>query len=321
MPSPYPGNPSATQSPSPPPADGSPPIVNLPADGDPPNAATWAQAYKVLADYAAFGIAPFANSGQWAQDVLPFANARLATKFRVDHAGLPSGHFLTWEESWSPSTGFSLGPGFATNGRWTYQSNIGTGAGGFSPQAPGAGTFNPWNNTRAGVLTIDGTATNRAEMRAEATTSFTDDAYCSVDIDFSLKSIVDVDWVIALSSTGETINAVNNGIFLIRPDTTGTNFLLRTISGGVTTQVDSGIPASAGGAHHLSLRWWGANVADDSAAHAVITLDSFSTHIDTNLPNAAGHPIEFAFGGFVTTASVANPQMIVGPVKFAQYTP
>jgi hypothetical protein len=54
MPTPYTGDPTATQAPGPTPAVGNYPIVNLPADGDAANAATWEQAYKECADFIAF---------------------------------------------------------------------------------------------------------------------------------------------------------------------------------------------------------------------------------------------------------------------------
>lgn len=54
MPTPYTADPAATEAPAAPPAFGVLPIVNLPADSDPPNGATYEQAYKVLADYVGF---------------------------------------------------------------------------------------------------------------------------------------------------------------------------------------------------------------------------------------------------------------------------
>lgn len=50
----YTGNASATQSPSPAPSSGNPPVLVLPSDGDAVNAAAFAQAYKALADYVAY---------------------------------------------------------------------------------------------------------------------------------------------------------------------------------------------------------------------------------------------------------------------------
>ena len=58
MSSPYPGNPTATQAPSPAPGPGLIPTIVLPSDGDAENAAGVAQAFKVLADYHAFNAFP-----------------------------------------------------------------------------------------------------------------------------------------------------------------------------------------------------------------------------------------------------------------------
>jgi hypothetical protein len=122
MPSPYTGNAGNTQAPSGPPAAGSPPIVNLPIDTDPPNAATWAQAYKVLADFCAWLLAPFANLGAWAQAIVRFRNAVNQTRFAIDHAGFPSGKMVQWGESWDNlsdpfKSTVGLGPWFD---RWNY---------------------------------------------------------------------------------------------------------------------------------------------------------------------------------------------------------
>ena len=50
----YSGNPTATQAPSPQPAQGITPIAQLPSDGDSLNAASVAQAFKMLTDLGAY---------------------------------------------------------------------------------------------------------------------------------------------------------------------------------------------------------------------------------------------------------------------------
>lgn len=320
MPTNYTANPSATQSPAPTPDAGSPPILSLPVDGDALDAASIGQALKALADFSAFGQAPFANPSAWGQPVVPFYNAKKQLRSYIAHAGVPAGRWFGWEESWVPQASYSLGPGSSTVGRWSFEVDA-SGTSGTSPQAPGAGAFNPWNTSKALVLSVDGSGTHRAEMRTEATAKFTDDCYIRVDIDFSLLSILDVDWVIGLSSTGENINSINNGLFLIRPDSAGTNYLLRSISGGTDTEVDSGIIGTANVPHHLTLEWWGANLADDSAGHAILTLDAFQADITSNLPNGLGNKAELTFGGFITTSPVTNPTMAIGTVKYQQYLP
>jgi hypothetical protein len=54
LPTPYTADPEATQPPSGAPAWGVLPVINLPADGDPPNASTWEQAFKALNDHVGF---------------------------------------------------------------------------------------------------------------------------------------------------------------------------------------------------------------------------------------------------------------------------
>lgn len=54
MPTNYTGNPTAVEAPASAPGPGVAPILALPADGEPVNAAAFAQAYKVCADYIAY---------------------------------------------------------------------------------------------------------------------------------------------------------------------------------------------------------------------------------------------------------------------------
>jgi hypothetical protein len=127
---PYTGDATATQAPSATPAAGSPPIVNLPTDTDPPNGATFAQAFKVLADFIAWLLSPFANLGVWVQAIVRFRNALKQTRFAIDHAGFPGGKLLQWNEPWDLTAAFksAVGQG-AWFGRWNY-SIAGDAAGG-----------------------------------------------------------------------------------------------------------------------------------------------------------------------------------------------
>jgi hypothetical protein len=127
----YTGNPTATQSPASPPGPGVAPETVLPADGDPLNAASVAQAFKVLADYEAWLTAPKAIVGNWIEPVLYFRNANGHRRFLTDHQGFPAGKYqirrTTWVEQGLVSFS-SLGTAHLT-GSWSYElagSNTGS---------------------------------------------------------------------------------------------------------------------------------------------------------------------------------------------------
>ena len=95
MPTNYTANKANTQAPSPPPSPGVAPILALPADGDPPNASTFAQAYKVLADFIHWLMKPQARSGEWGENFFEFRSAKNHKMFALDHHGMPAGNAFT----------------------------------------------------------------------------------------------------------------------------------------------------------------------------------------------------------------------------------
>lgn len=155
MPSNYTGDPDATQAPSAAPSPQGAPIGALPADGDPPNGATFEQAYKVVLDFIAFVLSPFGVIGSWAQALWRFGNAKKQAGHVINHQGILDGRVLTIEEDWIP--GDDKGPA-AANGEWFGRWKYGIfGDGGHvyaSPPATGLGSA-PWG-PRAGVTIIDG---------------------------------------------------------------------------------------------------------------------------------------------------------------------
>ena len=321
----YTGNNSATQAPSDPPVDGTAPKATLPADGDALIAASVAQPLKRSADFETFEQAPFANASQWGQVVRPYKSAAGVIGSYMDHMGIINGRYFDWVEYWQAVSGVnpSWGPGTTSVGRWTWNTNSGS-AGGVSIQGPGISAgLNPWNTTKAANLTLDGTAGSKyGQLQADPTTCFTTDSWASMDVDFELSNVLDVVWRIGFFGNGDTMAAMNNGIYLERPDTGGTNFKFNTVAAGtVGTPVDSGILAGAGSSHHLTVQYWGSGVSDDGAAHAVFILDGSVFHIEANLPNTAGAFKINPLAGGVTTGAGGATQMILGPIRYCQITP
>lgn len=107
MPSNYPGNATAVQAPGAAPGSGVAPILSLPADGDPDNAATFAQAFKECADYIAYiqskislGTPPVGDTPQ-----ARFYDTAGNLRWLVDHNGFPMGRRSEVREEWIHNIG------------------------------------------------------------------------------------------------------------------------------------------------------------------------------------------------------------------------
>jgi hypothetical protein len=100
MPTPYPGVSTATQPPSGAPEPEGSPTLNLPADGDPPNASTYIQAYKALADWVAYALKPKSKASDWVKALMRWRSAAGHTRSYVDHLGFLNGRVVQWDEAW-----------------------------------------------------------------------------------------------------------------------------------------------------------------------------------------------------------------------------
>lgn len=131
MPTDYVGDATATQVPSDPPGPEADVTVALPADGDPPNASTWEQAFKVLADFVAWLFRPIAELGAFADHIMTWRSATGHRRFVVDHLGFPSGNYINVETYWPNSTPTGGGANYfgtqaatrmPSDPKWVYKS-------------------------------------------------------------------------------------------------------------------------------------------------------------------------------------------------------
>ena len=95
-----------------------------PSDGDADNAASVAQAFKVLADFIAWLVAPFANIANQAQRIWAVQCARLLARGGFDHRGFPAGNLLRWSEDWNDIGAVTKTTGSGGwFGRWRWSTN------------------------------------------------------------------------------------------------------------------------------------------------------------------------------------------------------
>jgi hypothetical protein len=328
----YNPDPTATQAPAGPPTSDTLELT-LPADGDALNAASVAQAYKVLADYVAFARAPFANPSAWTQKLLTFRDAKLNQRWCVDHFGKPQHQLIEWTESFTPASAFQTSvPGPTAAGRWMI-TNVGTSSGSASFYPDQLHTAPPAINgmrsphaSRQFYQVIDGGASaNKCELRLGdndyVTSVFADDTLISIEWDVSLVTLSDVLWVIGTTNYSEPVNNIQNGCFFIRPAGAGQNWHARAIVGGSQTDVDTGILADTTN-HVLRIELVGASAADDSAAHAFFYIDGVQkANITSNLPVNAHIPVIPIHGGVVQAGGVnAFAISLVNSIRYSQIT-
>lgn len=286
------GDPTATQSPSAPPTPGATPTQTLPADGDACNAASVAQALKVSADFDAWSKSPRAQAAagtgasNWIEAIQLWKNARLQTRFLVDHLGFPAGKFVHWQEDWAAAyTSFHSGPGLS-------QPFIGRWLGSIDAAGPSQVIVNYGSNElRSPAYRIE-MGTSGAEIRV-----FTRTIPVKADADTAmvmqwdecvhagtLNTFEQVGGLVPMSyctgGVGSAFSATApNGCAFLRR-TGDTNWFVYTKNGGSPAFFDTGVAVAVGTPIRFRIETVGANVGDDSTARAIFYVNGvFKTSV------------------------------------------
>lgn len=313
------GNPAVGESPSPNPVDGTAPTSTVPVSGDPVTAASVRQALGNPLDYIAFLQSPFAKANAWAQKIMPFMDARGRARFTVDHFGMPRFAGYSWTSLWTPGSAYTLaGIQDVQIDRWRVVMNA-TQCSSQSHQPGVASGVNFSNISRSVQLIVDGGSVgNRSELRIandSVTSLFHDDAIFRCGFWVNLFTLAaGSNFVVGFTSNGELVNGINHGAYFIIQGPG--NWGCVTSNGGSPTGLSSGVAAATGTPIYLEVVFCGANVADDSAAHALFFINgALVQNIASTLPiGSLAIPV---VGGFIT-AGVANPNIEVGAVDYSQ---
>lgn len=316
----YTGSPTATEAPAATPAPDGAPIVVLPADADPPNAAAFAQAYKVLADYVAWLFKPRAKQNDLGGYVVAFRNALLNRRAGFDHQGFPGGLWAGFDEDWCDN--LFTAKTTATTGLWgkgwTWQYGVtgGTLAGGgisVIDQTVGGGgvitgplapllSMNPFPNAAATAWTLVETTMGKAVVSPDAANVL--EWYGNPGGDA---------WSIGIANGSQVgLSAQNNGMLglAVFRRSTDTHYQLYTFDGTTTTFTDTGI--NIGSASRFRLEYQGANQADGGSAIASLSLDGGTpTTKVVNLGSFIGRP--YLRGWSATNVPGAG---VMGPLRF-----
>jgi len=309
----YTADPTATQAPSDPPVDGTPPKATLPADGDPLIAASVAQMAKVAVDFEAYFQAPFANASQWTQNLIAYENALGQPISGYDHFGLSRTSTYGWTENWDHSLQYvyGAGPGNRQVGRW-HQALGGT-TGAIDNPPPGAGFVagNPFVQQRAIRFATGIVANDSVSMNLDPDSAgliFTDDTLASVDFPVFADGFANITYAFGFAGAGNSPDTGNGAYFY--KDNTFPQWQCRTAVGSVTHTSSSGITATANTVYRCRVILVGANRDDAGTARALFLInEAVVSNITVDLPvnvnvvpafsvtpNAGAAAQEFAFG-------------------------
>jgi hypothetical protein len=301
MPTNYTGSELNTQAPAPRPEPQAVPIVALPADGDPPNASTFAQGLKYAADWIHWLMDPIAKAALTPRFLRRYRTRVGHTRWALDRIGLPAATYIHWQEHWPGSINFggvtAITTVYGSAGPW--QVTI-TGAG---------GAVNASLDILGTRVVIDGgdangnesTITRGSLPELAANTDFALEA--TVSLENAASAAVEHVMGIALEMGGvDDPNATDGLRFLKTPGQA--NWRGSSKNGGVETNIDLGVAPVADTPTRLRVEFRGANVNDGGASAAYFFIDG--THrgtITTNLPPAAVASRTLVFGVRNTTGN------------------
>jgi len=321
VPTNYTGDPTATEAPSATPEPEGFPVVALPADGDPPNASTFAQGFKVLADFIGWLQKPRAKASAWAQAIMRYRSAGLHTRFAVDHLGFPAGKFLSWYEWWPyvfnllPAVPASYSDYLIDN--WTGVIEALSGAPRILDAAPSASVF-PHSG---GVELRQGDqATDYTYLIRKPVCLFTTANHAAMDwdilVDDATIATVCFAGLVTDPGAGSPLTTAT-GLAWFWKDYGAGNWFCQTKDGTTLNNQDSGVAATST-ITRLRIEWHGSGVSDDATSRVLFFIDgTLVQNITVNLPITDAVQYVRPIFGVSGTGTEPTTSMYVGPVRFS----
>lgn len=325
MPSNYTGSPTAVDAPAAAPGPGVMPIGALPADLDPPNAATFAQAFKVCLDFIAWLVDKFAIAMSYGQPVERWRNALLQERFLVDHMGFPGGRIAHYDENWRGT-----------------ESQVGSGATNFvqTQQYYTAGVFNAGTGGQIATLPPDATSLTRY-LQLALGTAISDSSVVvgkTNFVTFANTQAIAFDFVIQPQGGSGGVNTQTVavgvgdaagvftpiagflGVMLFKSDSLGSHWWATCGDGtGIATPVDTGIAFVDGATYYGRIEYHGSGVSDDGveAVRVYIGGGAPVATLTSHLPSANAAPYGAPFFALTRTASGSGAprSASVGPYR------
>lgn len=338
----YTPDPAATQSPSAAPLPEGAPTVVLPADGDPANAASIAQALKVLADHEAWLFKPRAqaaagtSASNWAKHIWAARNAKLQKRWGLDHMGMPGGQLIQWDENWDdvamltePTADAGI---VAWVGPWRARYTTNAVVGGHSFFSVPAGSNFPTSHLYLEVANVGPTVNMCHAERVTGTLAIasTGDTQFSLSWDSALN-LAGISSGVAgteasfgalvgdtmLGGNGSMASLAPKGLgFIARGGTDSTWQAYTKANGGSATYTNTGVSCTTAGVRRrFRIEYTCSGVGDDSAARAHFYIDgNFVAGVAVDLTGGGTFGI-IPFARAWSQGSV-NFGVRVGPMRF-----
>ena len=302
------------------PAPDTVPIITLPSDGDPDNAASVAQAFKALANESAYLKFPKAKASQWEQPIRVVFNARGFRRAYTDHLGYRQFNGIEVNQDWRDWLAVTDWPTSPTLGNpWFAFKTTGT-----------LQTRAPLNTSPAAplfpmlVMTPPTAAAERVTLQGPGM------CVPSNDLGVALK------WSVCMGTIGTNRTKLTMGLgdgpsgsggsapsfgAWFEKASTDTNWQCKVLSNADgALAADSGVPPVANTFQVLRIDLVGSNVADDSAGHAIFFIDGAQV-AKLDLTSLAGMeagtgPIVPFFNATTTTTGGAAVPVYLGPIAY-----
>lgn len=317
----YTGNQGSTQAPSGPPAPDANPIVSLAADGDPLNAASIAQGFKVAMDWLAWLTKPRAIASQWAQAIRIFRSAAGHQRFGVDHLGFPAGRITHWRENWQLTEGATASGGVPVTAvsvatGWTYKSLALAGGSGLAIGGASPGTaagFLPWR--RLQLSTADSAGDYSYAVKGPQGL-FGADACFSMEWDFVSDTLNSREITMGFNNT---LSPTGTGPIAQFYNLGGSgNWRCHTNDGTALTDTDSGVAITASRTR-FRVEYHGVNVDDAGVERVLFFIDGVLRATNTtNLPSVPALPSCTPFFYQGNASGTGSPRtMSISPITFS----
>jgi hypothetical protein len=313
MPTPYTGNPLASEAPGGAPEPEGAPLIVLPADADPPNASTFIQAYKALADWVAFSLKPRAKTGNWTDAITKWRDAAGRKRFGIDHLGFPGGQLNRWRQGWDASfTQAGAGTTALADGWFSEVVKAGAGTGQAGSIAPNVN----FAGSRFARLEGADSANDCSYVSKSAPCWFNSNFLIAMWWDGRIPTLQNYIHVMGFNDIISFKSPVLHGPQARFYNSGGSgNWHCQTDDGAAKTDVDSGVAVDTS-VHRFRIEFHG-SVLDESGTERVLFFidGNVVANITTHLPSAGGGQEAIPLMGIFNSAPGTGGRLEVGVVQ------
>jgi hypothetical protein len=268
-----------------------------------------AQAFKALADRAAWEGTPRAAAAAWVEPIKVYKNAILQSRFLVDHLGFPMGKLVQWDSDWGECPVLSYATAGVLNpigGRWCVKTNT-------------SGTFISGLGANNVMIQI-GTDTTITTLKPVITP--TNDTVFAMQWDVwggsgpPINLEFDCGFVdVQAPATGSFAGlGITGAVILRRGGDTNWQLYTKTNAGGAVF-TDTGV-AHATVNFRMRLEVIGSAASDNASAQVIAYINGAKVAQVAVAPFTTTNVYPMFRGSVGTGGSGVSPALVIGPVSF-----